>query len=240
MRSTNSKEARRAVEIYLLGCLEDRKDNYSDPDPARPISWAFDILRAEMRYQSDETESGYPVMGEGLAKKYREAGRHGFIAANTPYWVMYLAVSAGCFDICYNQQRAAVASWLDETPEEAARYNNDKVYSLYRCMISKAFERLYERETTPRRIPISEFKRIYQEHNAGYFFDRDTMRYYHQRMSDINVSAFYLVTDERGAQRDCYRVESWQRTDYDERRHCAVWYFDRETLQAVFPAKKEA
>lgn len=146
MRKSNSKETRRAVEAYVLEELENRRDNYDDPDSLRPISWAFGIMRDEMSYQSDQTENGYPVHGIGLAKKYRDAGRYGFITADTPYWVAYLAVSAGCFDCDYYQQRAAVAQWMDETPEEAARYSNNEVFTKYRHMFAQAFERLYERE----------------------------------------------------------------------------------------------
>lgn len=146
MRKSNSKETRRAVETYVLEELENRRDNYDDSDTMRPVSWAFGILRSEMRYQSDQTETGYPIHGEGLAAKYRKAGRYGFITADTPYWVMFLAVSAGCFDCDYYTQRQAVAAWMDETPEEAERYSNEDVYKRYRHMTAKAFERLYERE----------------------------------------------------------------------------------------------
>lgn len=146
MRKSNSRETRRAVEAYVLAELENRRDNYDSPDSIRPISWAFDIMRDEMRYQSDQTATGYPVHGIGLAEKYRKAGRYGFITADTPYWVAYLAVSAGCFDCDYCHQRAAVAQWLDETPEESERYDNEQVYARYRHMFASAFERLYERE----------------------------------------------------------------------------------------------
>lgn len=146
MRKSNSKETRRAVEAYVLEELDNRRDNYDDPDSLRPVSWAFGIMRDEMRYQSDQTETGYPIHGEGLAAKYRKAGHYGFITADTPYWVAYLAVSAGCFDCDYYAQRKAVAAWMDETPEEAARYSNEDVYKRYRHMFAQAFERLYERE----------------------------------------------------------------------------------------------
>lgn len=146
MRRSNSKETRRAVEAYVLEELDNRRDNYDDPDTMHPVSWAFGILRSEMRYQSDQTETGYPIHGEGLAAKYHKAGRYGFITADTPYWVMFLAVSAGCFDCDYYAQRKAVAAWMDETPEEAERYSNQDVYKRYRHMTAQAFERLYERE----------------------------------------------------------------------------------------------
>lgn len=240
MRSSNSKEARRAIERYVLDVIEDRTDR-DEPATARPITRAFETLNEEMSFQSYH-EANREIIGEGLAQKYRAAGRFrfpGYVTATTPYWVWYLAVFQGEFEAYTDGVRAELISWLDESPAEADQYSNDQAWRHYAHLTAKAFQRLYDRETTPHRIPTSEFRRIYEEHDGGYFFDRDTMRYYHQRMSDINVTAFYIVTDERGAQRDCYRVESWQRTEYDERRHRAVWYFDRETLQAVHPAQKE-
>lgn len=239
MRSSNSKEARRAIERYILDVIEDRTD-HDEPATARPITRAFETLREEMSFQSYQLEKGREIIGEGLAQKYRAAGRlFGYVSADTPYWVWYLAVFKGEFEAYTDGVYTNIMSWLDESPAEADRYSSDQAWRHYAHLTASAFQRLYDRETTPHRIPTSEFRRIYQEHDGGYFFDRDTMRYYHQRMSDISVTAFYLVTDERGAQRDCYRVESWQRTDYDERRRCVVWYFDRETLQAVHPTKKE-
>lgn len=234
MRRSNSKETRRAVEAYVLEELDNRRDNYDDPDTMRPVSWAFGIMRDEMRYQSDQTESGYPIHGEGLAKKYRDAGRYGFITADTPYWVAYLAVSAGCFDCDYYAQRQAVAAWMDETPEEAARYSNDEVYKRYRHMTAQAFERLYDRENTPHRITTSEFKRIMKERRPDdCFFSRESMRYHRQTMRDIDVSAFHLITDHSGNVRDCYKVESMQ-SDYPEGpRHLAIYYYDRDTLHLV-------
>lgn len=237
MRRSNSKETRRAVEAYVLEELENRRDNYDDPDTMRPVSWAFGILRSEMSYQSDQTETGYPIHGEGLAAKYHKAGRYGFIEANTPYWVMFLAVSAGCFDCDYYAQRQAVAAWMDETPEEAERYSNEDVYKRYRHMTAQAFERLYDRENTPHRIPTSEFKRILQEHGPSYFFDRDSMRYHRQTMRDITVTGFYMVEAYDGTH-DCYRVESMQATDPESPRRLVTYHFDRETLKLVFP--KEA
>ncbi len=170
MRNSNSKETRRAVEAYVIEELENRRDNYDDPDTTRPVSWAFNIMRDEMRYQSDQTETGYPVYGIGLAAKRHKAGRYGFITADTPYWVMFLAVSAGCFDYDYYAQRQAVAAWMDETPEEAERYSNEDVYKRYRHMTAQAFERLYEREkaSTPATIApaltgTEEFHIVFQQ-----------------------------------------------------------------------------
>lgn len=239
MRKSNSKETRRAVEAYVLEELENRRDNYDDPDTMRPVSWAFGILKDEMNYQSSYN-GNTAIVGAGLAAKYRSAGRSGFVAATPPYWVWYLAVNAGCFACNYYDMRQLVAQWMDETPEEADAYSNDAVMAQYRYMTAQAFERLYERENTPYRIPTPVFKSKLQElRPESVFFDRDTMRHYHQTMKDISVEGFYIVTDDHGRRRDCYRVESRQRTDYDEERTTRVYYFDRVTMQQVHPATAE-
>ena len=132
----------------------------------------------------------------------------------------------------------ALKSWLDETEEEAERYGCDQAWSLYAHLSAAAFERLYDRETTPHRIPTSEFKRILKERRPdSCMFDRKEMKYYHQTMQHITVEGFYLVEAYNGTH-DCYRVESSQRDPYEEERQTKVYYYDRETLLPVFP--KEA
>ena len=37
MRNSNSKETRRAVEAYVLEVLENRRDNYDNPDTVHPV-----------------------------------------------------------------------------------------------------------------------------------------------------------------------------------------------------------
>ena len=41
--------------------------------------------------------------------------------------------------IYYNEQRAALATALEETPEEANRYPDDKVHALYKTLTARAF-----------------------------------------------------------------------------------------------------
>lgn len=150
MRKSNSKEARRAVEAYVMECVQDVNERMEQADSPSSVSAAFDTLKSEMRYQSSYNGKT-AVFGAGLAEKYRSAGRFGFISATTPYLVWSLAVDAGCFDVYYDAMRQHLARWLDETPEEADVYSNDAVKAQYCHMTAQAFERLYERETTPRR-----------------------------------------------------------------------------------------
>ena len=238
MRSSNSKEARRAVEAYVLSEIDRRTDDDA-PETTRPVTRAFETLKDEMKWQSAYDSADRVIMGEDLAKKYRAAGRRNFINATTPYHVWYLAARIGEFGAYTDDAREHLASWMDETPEEAARFDSDKVVAQFAHLTASAFERLYTRETEPHRIPTGEFKRILQEDSREhYFFDRATMRYHRQTMRDITVTGFYLVTDETDRVHDCYKVESMQASSPEDPRHLVTYYFDRVTLLLVFP--KEA
>lgn len=145
MRKSNSKETRRAVEAYVLDYVSDINERMEQPDTLRPVSAAFDTLKDEMSYQSDY-DGNRAIMGAGIAAKYHKAGRYGFVAATTPYWVWWLACKAGEFAVSYHDQREAVREWLDQTPEEADRYSNDEAARMYCHMTAQAFERLYNKE----------------------------------------------------------------------------------------------
>lgn len=234
MIKSNSKEARRAVERYVMDYVEDICERM-EYDGHRPIAAAFDALKDEMAFQ-DVMRGGRRVMGEGLAEKYRKAGRNGFTTANDPYWVWYLAGCVGSFEVYTDSTRRLLAEWLQETPEEAAAYGSDKVEALYLHMTSSAFERLYKKESEPHRIPTADFKYLYDERNGGHFFDRDTLRFFGETMRSFTVYGFELVEDSRGDVHDCYAVHH---TITDGKyRFPKTAYFDRDTLAEVWP--KEA
>ena len=238
MRKSNSKETRRAVEAYVLEELENRRDSYEDPDTMRPISWAFGIMREETDYQSYiGPASDRPVYGAGLAAKYEAAGHYDHYTASTPYRVMWLYAAIGNLEAYTGPIYQRLREWLDETPEEAARYSDTEAERLFYHLTASAFERLYDRETTPHRIPTSEFKSILQQHGPSNFFDRANMRYHRQTMRDITVTGFYIVEAYDGAH-DCYKVESMQASDPESPRHLVTYFFDRVSMHLVFP--KEA
>lgn len=236
MRKSNCKEARRAVEAYVFGYVTDINERMEQVDNLRPVSAAFDTLKDEISYQSDY-DGSRTIIGAGLADKHHRAGRYGFVAAITPYWVWWLACKAGEFAISYYDQREHVRQWLDETQEEADRYSNDDVLRMYCHMTAQAFERLYERENTPHRIPTADFRALYDKRNGGHYFDRETLRYYGQTMLSFAVYGFELVTDYAGIVHDCYSVSHTITAPTGEK-FARVDYFDRETIAQVFP--KEA
>jgi hypothetical protein len=222
--------------IEALEPINERAEYDGKYNPARPVTSAFNVLIHELAWQSTSDRHGthLEIMGAELARSYDAAGRHNHITADNPYRVWQLYTLIGSVAAYTDDQREAVREWFDQTPEEAALYNSDQVEAQYCHMSAQAFERLYNRETEPHRVPVSEFARLLAEHSPeSTMFDRDTMRYYHQTRKDITVEAFYLVEDCKGNTRDCYRVESSQMTDYDERRHTVVYYFDRKSFDLV-------
>lgn len=241
MRRSNSKEARRAVEAYIMAELEtvnERSEYEGIFNPLRPVSSAFKLLKDEMSFQSYYgPASDRPVMGEGLAAKYEAAGRHDHYTAAAPYRVMWLYAAIGELEAYTGPIYQRLAEWLDETTEEAARYTDTQAERQFYHMTAQAFERLYNRENTPHRILTAEFIRLYQEHNGGHYFDRDTLKHFGETRRSFTVEGFHLITDYHDKQRDCYAVFHTITAPTGER-FPKVDYFDRETIARVFP--KEA
>lgn len=155
MRKSNCKETRRAVEAYVLEAIEPvneraRFDGTFDPD--RPVTSAFNVLMHELDYQSacDRHASKLEIMGAGVARDYERAGRYDHITADNPYRVWQLFALIGSVEVWTADQRAALASWLNQTPEEAKRYSADQVEAQFCHMSASAFERLYDREQRAR------------------------------------------------------------------------------------------
>ena len=232
MRKTNSKEARRAVEAYVMDEVRGVLDRCDVHKPMRPVDAAFQIMRNEMKYQTD-TRGGRSIIGEGIARKYREAGHTVNTAvANDPYNVWTLAACAGCFECYYDDARDRVAEWLDETPEEAARYSNEKVWGLYVHMGAKAFERLHDKDINPRKVDTAYFIQQYEYLNGGHFFDRATLKFFGQTRRSFDITENNIITDHDGNKRNVYRVFS--RGNIDGYKFSHVHYFDHKTFEEVY------
>ena len=232
MRKTNSKEARRAVEAYVMEEVHGVLERCDMRKPIRPVDAAFNIMRDEMKYQTD-TRGGRSIIGEGIARKYREAGRTVNAAvASDPYNVWTLAAGAGCFACYYDEARAHVAEWLDETPEETARYSNEKVWDLYIHMGAQAFARLHDKDISPRKVDTAYFIQQYEYLNGGHFFDRATLKFFGQTRHSFDITENNVITDHDGNKRNVYRVFS--RGNIDGYRFSHVHYFDHETLEEVY------
>lgn len=242
MRRSNSKEARRAVEAYVLESLEtvnERSEYNGTYNPNRPVSSAFELLKDEMSYQSYYgSSSDMPVLGAGLAADYDRAGRHDHYTASTPYRVMWLYASIGELEVYTSSERRLLAEWLDETPEEASRYTDTQAERQFYHMTAAAFERLYDRENTPHKVNTADFIKLYQERNGGHFFDPATLRYFGQTRRSFSVYGYELMTDANDHQEhDCYRV-SYRIKSPDGYTEAHVSYFDRDTLAEIHPVKE--
>lgn len=54
-------------------------------------------------------------------------------------------VAGGFFDIYYDDMRASLKEILEETDEEANRYDDDRVYKIYCHLIAKTIEKKLEK-----------------------------------------------------------------------------------------------
>ena len=238
MRSTNCKETRRAVEAYVKNEVSDILDRCDEPRAFRPIDTAFNILRDEMEYQR-VTRNGRELVGRGIANMYVKSGRKAanYTPAVDPYNVWSLAAHVGCFAVYYDEMRALIAEWLDETPEKAARYSNDKVYELYVHLTAKAFERLHDKDISPRKVDTGYFIQQYEYLNGGHFFDRETLKFFGQTRRSFTITDNHIIKDIDGEKRHCYRV--FGKGNIDGYRFSSVHYFDHATFKEITPANDD-
>ena len=76
----------------------------------------------------------------------------------------------------------------------------------------------------------------YHKHNPnGHFFDRDTLRFFGERVSDMRILAKKATIETySGEMHDCYVLSSLQRNHpCGARRHYA--FFDAETFKIIIP-----
>lgn len=147
MRSSNSRETRRAVESYILEQVAAINDRTDQEHTTRPVTAAFETIRGEMDFQSYiGPAEDRPVYGAGLAAKYEAAGRHDHIAAVTPYRVMWLYAAVGELEAYTGPIYQHLRDWLEETHEESNRYTDTEAERLFYHLTASAFERLYNKE----------------------------------------------------------------------------------------------
>ena len=75
----------------------------------------------------------------------------------------------------------------------------------------------------------------YRLHPDGHFFDKDTLKFFGERLSEMCLWAdTYIIFDNTGKERDCFILSSVQRPPYGPKKrkyHC----FDADTLEQVIP-----
>ena len=83
-------------------------------------------------------------------------------------------------------------------------------------------------------MTVYEFRRIYLEkHPDSHFFDRKTLKFFGERMSDMHLRKDVTVTDYLGNKHKCYVLSKYQRNASISPRY-SIHYFDMETLDEVF------
>lgn len=76
--------------------------------------------------------------------------------------------------------------------------------------------------------------RYYEKHPSGHFFDRDTLKFFGERRSEMRLlKGTVKITDISGQERECYVVSSVQRPGPPLRRRRKYHYFDVGTLTDV-------
>lgn len=75
----------------------------------------------------------------------------------------------------------------------------------------------------------------YIKHPDGHFFDRDTLKWFGERISDMRFSSVPVeIVDVCGKVHSCYTLKSLQRANPSGPKW-KTHYFDVETITQVFP-----
>jgi len=76
-------------------------------------------------------------------------------------------------------------------------------------------------------------KAYYEKHPDGHYFDKDTLRFFGERISDMYVLKDTVkIKDYSGEERECYIVSRLQR-NYPGGARRTYAYFDVETLDDI-------
>ena len=85
-------------------------------------------------------------------------------------------------------------------------------------------------------MTVYELKKKYYEHNPdGHFFDRDTLRFFGERLSEMKVDTGYHIIDNYGKEHTCYQLISIQHKAPKGVNPIREHYFDEEDFDIVFP-----
>ena len=121
MKKTNNKETRQQVKQYIIDCLN-----------------------ANYGYKTLENNLQEAVNNWERYTKYHT--RDGKIRYQNITLVEFLTNYDCTFDIFFDDQRQLVETWLDETKEESAKYNNEKMTILFKRLIAQELSKLISKE----------------------------------------------------------------------------------------------
>jgi len=76
-------------------------------------------------------------------------------------------------------------------------------------------------------------RKYYENNPGGHFFDRDTLKFFGERMSEMYVfKNKEKVKDGQGVEHECYVLSSLQRVPYVGKRRHYAW-FDANTFEEI-------
>ena len=116
MLKTNSKAVKQAVRAYLMDAIRLQEDLSPTATDAEAIRYTEERLRFEKSYEIKRSYGNLQLAFED--------------------WIRGLALD---IEYCTADQRDILADWLEETQEEAARYEDEQVDELFYRLITREF-----------------------------------------------------------------------------------------------------
>lgn len=121
MKKTNNKETRQQVKQYIIDCLN---ANYGYKTLENNLQEAVNNWERYTKYHTRDGKTRYQNIT----------------------LVEFLTNYDCTFDIFFDDQRQLVETWLDETKEESAKYNNEKMTILFKKLIAQELSKLISKE----------------------------------------------------------------------------------------------
>ena len=121
MKKTNNKETRQQVKQYIIDCLN---ANYGYKTLENNLQEAVNNWERYTKYHTRDGKTRYQNIT----------------------LVEFLTNYDCTFDIFFDDQRQLVETWLDETKEESAKYNNEKMTILFKRLIAQELSKLISKE----------------------------------------------------------------------------------------------
>lgn len=125
MKRSTCKEVKQAIQAYILDniTLQDYNIDETALSNREKLLQVFEIFKSEKQWEID---------------------RYGLPAA-CKSWLQGIP-SAIATAIYYYDQRAIIATWLDETQEESAKYDDSVIADTYYWLVTREFLSMVKKE----------------------------------------------------------------------------------------------
>lgn len=121
MKKTNNKETRQQVKQYIIDCLD--------------VNYGYKTLEENLREAVNNWER--------YTKCHTTNGKTRYQAISL---VEFLTNYDCTFETYFDKQRELLETWLDETKEESAKYNDEKMTILFKRLIAQELSKLISKE----------------------------------------------------------------------------------------------